>query len=121
LLNRWIEREGKFFRTVGRNAIVRATLRVRGLDDDELARGWALYSELLGFGPTATISSAQDTLRTSSSGKAVACHDLGHAPEHASEKSDARIEADELWHLGARSWCAKRNSALPASNGRAEA
>jgi hypothetical protein len=61
LLNRWIERGGKFFRTVGRNAIVRATLRVRGLDDDELARGWALYSELLGFGPTATISSAQDT------------------------------------------------------------
>jgi hypothetical protein len=61
LLNRWIERGGKFFRTVGRNAVVRATLLVRGLDDDELARGWALYSETLGFGPGAPISAARDT------------------------------------------------------------
>jgi hypothetical protein len=61
LLNRWIERGGKFFRAVGRNAVVRATLLERGLDDDELARGWALYSELLGFGPRTLLSATRDT------------------------------------------------------------
>lgn len=61
LVNRWLERGGKFFRSVGRNPVVRANLFARGLDDDELARGWALYSEILGFGPSAKTTAAQDT------------------------------------------------------------
>jgi hypothetical protein len=49
-MDRWLERGSKFFKTAARNPVVRATLLARGLTDDELERGWKLYSELHGFG-----------------------------------------------------------------------
>ncbi len=43
-IDRWLERGGKFFKSVARNPVVRGALRARGLTDEELGRGWQLYS-----------------------------------------------------------------------------
>jgi hypothetical protein len=50
LIERWLERGTKFFRTVSRNPVVRGSLLPRGLTDEELAKGWQYYGELHGFG-----------------------------------------------------------------------
>ena len=52
-IDRWLERGGKFFKTVARNPVVRAALLARGLSDDELLAGWRLYTDLHGFGSEA--------------------------------------------------------------------
>jgi hypothetical protein len=49
-IDRWLERGGKFFKTVSRNPVVRGALLARGLTDEELAAGWRLYTDLHGFG-----------------------------------------------------------------------
>jgi hypothetical protein len=49
-IDRWLERGGKFFKTVSRNPVVRGALLARGLTDEELGQGWQLYTALLGFG-----------------------------------------------------------------------
>jgi hypothetical protein len=46
-----IARAASFFKTVARNPVVRGELLSRGLTDEELRRGWALYAAVLGFGP----------------------------------------------------------------------
>ena len=51
-IDRWLERGGKFFKTVARNPVVRAALHARGLSDDELHAGWKLY-------PSSTASAAK--------------------------------------------------------------
>lgn len=48
-IDRWLERGGKFFKTVASNPVVRAALLSRGLSDEELEQGWKLFSELNGF------------------------------------------------------------------------
>ncbi len=50
MIDRWLERGGKFFKSVARNPVVRGTLRARGLTDEELGHGWQYYSDLNGFG-----------------------------------------------------------------------
>lgn len=50
IIDRWLERGSKFFKTTARNPVVRDALRARGLSDEELTRGWQLYTELHGFG-----------------------------------------------------------------------
>jgi hypothetical protein len=52
-IDQWPERGGKFFKTLARNPVVRAALLARGLTDQELQRGWSLYSDLNGFGTDA--------------------------------------------------------------------
>ena len=47
VIDRWLERGTKFFKTVSRNPVVRSALLARGLSDEELAIGWKLYSEPL--------------------------------------------------------------------------
>jgi hypothetical protein len=49
IIDRWLDRGGKLFRALARNPVVRSTLLARGLTDDELDRGWALYGAVLGF------------------------------------------------------------------------
>lgn len=48
-IDRWLERGGKFFKTVARNPVVRGALLARGLTDEELAAGWKLYTDVHGF------------------------------------------------------------------------
>jgi hypothetical protein len=62
-IDRWLERGSKFFKTVARNPVVRAALLARGLTDDELQRGWSLYSDLHGFGsPVAARPATNETV-----------------------------------------------------------
>jgi hypothetical protein len=49
-IDRFLERGGKFFKTVSRNPVVRGALLARGLTDEELAIGWRLYTDMHGFG-----------------------------------------------------------------------
>ncbi len=71
VLERWLERSGKFFRTLARNPVVRAVLLSRGLTDEELKRGWDLYAKINGFSggapahaatPETTAAQAMDEL-----------------------------------------------------------
>ena len=57
-IDRWLERGGKFFKSVARNPVVRGTLRARGLTDEELKHGWQLYSDLNEFGGQALARAA---------------------------------------------------------------
>ncbi len=38
-IDRWLERGGKFFKSVARNPVIRGTMLARGLTDDELKHG----------------------------------------------------------------------------------
>jgi hypothetical protein len=49
LVDRWLLRGTKFLKTIARNPVVRGSLLARGLTDEELERGWRLYSALIGF------------------------------------------------------------------------
>jgi hypothetical protein len=61
-IDRWLERGGKFFKTVSRNPVVRGALLARGLTDEELAAGWKLYTDLHGFnGPGAPRAATRET------------------------------------------------------------
>jgi len=76
----WLERGGRFFKSVARNPVVRGTLRARGLTGEELAQGWQLYSDLHGFG--------------------------GHAQARAATKETAAaqaINALDAWDAGSES------------------
>jgi hypothetical protein len=48
-IDRWLVRGTKFLKTIARNPVVRSSLFARGLTDEELERGWGLYSMLIGF------------------------------------------------------------------------
>ncbi len=49
IIYRWLNRGQRFFLTVARNPVVRSGLAARGLTDEELARGWSLYSSVVGL------------------------------------------------------------------------
>jgi len=49
VLARWIDRGTKFFRAVSKHPVIRAELLARGLTDEELKHGWALYTEINGL------------------------------------------------------------------------
>src|SRR5690606_10743342 len=49
LVDRWLSRGQRFFRSVTRNSVVRGTLAARGLTKQELVMGWDLYSRVLGI------------------------------------------------------------------------
>lgn len=80
LIDRWLERGGKFFKTVARNPVVRGTLTARGLTDDELKHGWGLYSELHGFGATSQLRAAT---KETSAAQAINALDAWDAPTYA--------------------------------------
>jgi len=80
LIDRWLERGGKFFKSVARNPVVRGTLRARGLNDDELGRGWVLYSELNGFGKQ---GQAQSATKETAAAQAINTVDAWDAPAYS--------------------------------------
>jgi hypothetical protein len=80
LIDRWIERGGKFFKTVARNPVVRGTLLARGLTDDELVRGWQLYSDLHGFGAQAQ---ARPATKETGAAQAINAIDAWDAPAYS--------------------------------------
>lgn len=47
--SRWLVRGHKFFRALARNGVIRGALLQRGLTNEELQRGWDLFSTALGF------------------------------------------------------------------------
>jgi hypothetical protein len=89
-IDRWLERGGKFFKTVSRNPVVRDTLLARGLTDEELTKGWQLYSELHGFG---TQVAARPATRETASAQAINELDAWDAPSYAAARAvlDARF------------------------------
>jgi hypothetical protein len=88
-IDRWLERGGKFFKTVSRNPVVRAALIARGLTDEELGRGWQLYSELLGFGQK---TAARATTQQTAAAQAINELDAWDAPTFGAARAvlDAR-------------------------------
>ncbi len=92
LIDRWLLRGSKFFKTVARNPVVRATLLARGLTDDELARGWALYTQLHGFGVQAP---AQPAAKQTGAAQAINELDAWDAPAFAAARAvlEARYPA----------------------------
>ena len=79
-IDRWLERGGKFFKTVSRNPVVRGELLARGLTDEERASGWQLYSELHGFGAQ---ESARAAIPQTASARAINEIDAWDAPAFA--------------------------------------
>ena len=59
-IDRWLERGGKFFKTVARNPVVRGALLARGLTDEELATGWKLYTDVHGFGASSASGASSE-------------------------------------------------------------
>ena len=84
LIDRWLERGSKFFKSVARNPVVRSTLLARGLTDDELARGWQLYTELHGFGVG---TSAHPATRQTEALQAINEIDAWDAPAFAATRA----------------------------------
>jgi len=80
LIDRWLERGGKFFKSVAGNPVVRGTLRARGLNDDELDRGWALYADLNGFGKQ---GQAQSATKETVAAQAINTVDAWDAPAYS--------------------------------------
>ncbi|HEY5962355.1 MAG TPA: hypothetical protein VIV60_37620 [Polyangiaceae bacterium] len=78
-IDRWLERGRKFFKTVARNPVVRGTLSARGLTDQELERGWQLYSDLHGFGDQAPPRAA---VRETGAAQAINTIDAWDAPTY---------------------------------------
>ncbi len=91
-IDRWLERGGKFFKAVARNPVVRGTLRARGLTDEELSRGWELYSELLGFGAQ---TRARAGYKETAAAQAINAIDAWDAPTYSAAHAvlDARYPA----------------------------
>lgn len=83
-IDRWLERGSKFFKTVTRNPVVRAELLDRGLSDEELAQGWALYSGLHGFNAEGKSRAATSA---TASGRALAALDAWDAPAYKTTKA----------------------------------
>lgn len=88
-IDRWLERGGKFFKTVSRNPVVRAALLARGLTDEELASGWKLYTDLHGFGAQ---GEARPATRDTAAAQAINEIDAWDAPTFAAAHAvlDAR-------------------------------
>jgi hypothetical protein len=88
-LDRWLERGGKFFKTVARNPVVRGALLARGLTDEELATGWKLYADVHGFGG---LSEARAAIRETAAAQAINEIDAWDAPAFAAAHAvlDAR-------------------------------
>jgi len=88
-IDRWLERGGKFFRTVARNPVVRSTLVARGLTDHELETGWKLYTDVHGFGK---LSEARAAIRETAAEQAINEIDAWDAPTFAAAHAvlDAR-------------------------------
>lgn len=91
-IDRWLERGGKFFKSVARNAVVRGTLRARGLSDDELGRGWVLYADLNGFGKQ---GQAQSATKETAAAQAINTIDAWDAPAYSAAHAvlDTRFPA----------------------------
>lgn len=91
-VDRWLERGGKFFKAVARNPVVRGALFSRGLTDEELAKGWKLYSELNGFGVE---KSAQSATSQTAAAQALNELDAWDAPNFSAAHAvlDARYPA----------------------------
>ena len=83
-IDRWLERGGKFFKTVARNAVVRDTLLARGLTNEELAKGWQLYSDLHGFGAQLE---ARPATRETGAAQAINELDAWDAPAYAAARA----------------------------------
>jgi len=88
-IDRWLERGGKFFKTVARNPVVRGALLARGLTDEELATGWKLYADVHGFGAR---SEARAAIRETAAAQAINEIDAWDAPAFAAAHAvlDAR-------------------------------
>ncbi len=84
LIDRWLLRGSKFFKTVARNPVVRATLLARGLTDEELARGWELYTRLHGFGAE---TPAQPATKETGAAQAINELDAWDAPAFAAARA----------------------------------
>jgi len=88
-IDRWLERGGKFFKTVARNPVVRGALLARGLTDEELATGWKLYTDVHGFG---ALSEARAAIPETAAAQAINEIDAWDAPAFAAAHAvlDAR-------------------------------
>jgi len=88
-IDRWLERGGKFLKTVARNPVVRGALLLRGLTDDELGTGWKLYMDLHGFG---ALSDARNAISQTAAAQAINEIDAWDAPAFAAARAvlDAR-------------------------------
>lgn len=91
-IDRWLERGGKFFKAVARNPVVRGALFSRGLTDEELGKGWKLYSELNGFGIE---TPAQPATQQTAAAQALNELDAWDAPNFSATRAvlDARHPA----------------------------
>ncbi len=81
-----IARAASFFKTVSRNPVVRGELLSRGLTDEELRRGWSLYSAVLGFGPDSNVQAAASVPETSAA-RALNAIDAWDAPTFTAAKA----------------------------------
>jgi hypothetical protein len=88
-IDRWLERGGKFFKTVARNPVVRGALLVRGLTDEELATGWKLYTDVHGF---SALVEARAAISETAAAQAINELDAWDAPAFAAAHAvlDAR-------------------------------
>jgi hypothetical protein len=81
-----IARAASFFKTVSRNPVVRGELLSRGLTDEELRHGWALYSAMLGFGSDSSGQPAA-TVPETSAARALNAIDAWDAPTFTAAKA----------------------------------
>lgn len=95
-IDRWLERGGKFFKSVARNPVVRGALRARGLTDEELGRGWQLYSDLNGFGGQ---GQARATTKETAAAQAINAIDAWDAPAYSAAHAVLDARYPEVSHF----------------------
>lgn len=92
LVERWLARGSKFFKAVSRNAVIRGTLRARGLTDEELRHGWQLYEAAHGFSESQPALAA---VKETAAAQAMNAVDAWDAPTYAAAHAvlDVRLPA----------------------------
>jgi len=82
-IDRWLERGSKFFKAVARNSAVREALSARGLIDEELEHGWAMFTKLHGFGGKRV---ARAATKLTAAAKAISELDAWDGPNFAAAR-----------------------------------